>query len=301
MTLTELPRRRIGRSDLMATALGLGCNNFGWRTDAETSREIVHAALDLGVNFFDTADIYGRRGGSERLLGAALGNRRKDVLIATKFGAAMTREAPAAQASPAYIARAVDDSLTRLGTDYIDLYQMHWHDPEIPIAETLGALERLREQGKILAAGCCNLGLVQVLEAMDCAAGMGLEGFVSIQAPYSAIEREIEQDLIPTLTQNNLSLIPYFPLAGGLLSGRYDHDSPAPRGRLDEFAPHKARFLSPERLHDLKQIRQSADAEGRSLLSYSLRWLYEQPAVAVIIAGASRADHVRRNFAALMD
>lgn len=213
-----LETRCIGNSGLRASVLGLGCNSLGWVADAPKSRSIVWTALDVGITFFDTADVYGRHGGSELLLGEALGQRRKDVLVATKFGAPMRRDHPPVQASRRYVAEAVEASLKRLGTDWIDLYQLHWHDPDTPIAETLDVLDRMKRDGKIRAAGCCNLTATQFVDAQRCAREFALAPFVSLQAPYSLLEREVEDEILPALAADGAGLIPYFPLAAGVLS-----------------------------------------------------------------------------------
>lgn len=286
---------------MFASVLGLGCNSLGWRADEAASHAIVHAALDLGITFFDTADVYGRRGGSERLLGAALGKRRQDVLIATKFGAAMQQETPHVRASRGYVVEAVERSLRRLGTDWIDLYQLHWHDPDTPIEETLGALDDLRRQGKIRAAGCCNLSAGQFLEARRLTRTYGLAQFVSVQAAYSALERDVEVALLPAIVEEGASLIPYFPLAGGLLTGKYRIASETSRGRLDEFEPHRFRFLSDLRLEEVEKLRATARQAGKSILAYSLQWLRDQKGVAVLIAGASRPEQVIANAGAMRE
>lgn len=300
MIAPDLAPREIGRSGIVTSVLGLGCNSLGWRADVATSIRIVRRALDCGITFFDTADVYGRRGGSEELLGQGLGRDRARVVIATKFGAAMHHGARHGQASRNYIETALEGSLGRLRTDWVDLYQLHWHDPLTPIGETLDALEKMRRAGKIRAAGCCNLTLPQYLEAVQAAADLGIAGFVSLQAEYSAIARDVEAELLPALIDNGAGLVPYFPLAGGLLTGKYDAaGSGSSRGRLDDFAQHRGRFLNDAMQARLAAWRETAAASGMSLLSCSLRWLASRPGVATIIAGASTPDQVSANARAL--
>src|ERR1700722_9036395 len=207
--------RKIG--SLNVSLAGLGCNNFGWRIDAAATAAVVSAAIDGGINFFDTADIYGK-GQSEESLGGALRSRRKDVLVATKFSMKMDEENQGAR--PEYIHRAADASLRRLGTEYIDLYKIHQPDPSVPIADTLGALDELVRAGKVREIGCSNFSAGQLVEA-DAAAKTGAARFVSVQNQYSLIHREPEKDVIPECRRLDLAFLPYFPLGNGLLTGKY--------------------------------------------------------------------------------
>lgn len=286
-------RRRIGRSDLSASLLGLGCNNFGWRTDAAESADIVHAALDCGVNFFDTADVYGRHGGSETILGAALGARRHEALVATKFGAPMQRDGSMQGGSPAYLALALEASLRRLGTDYIDLYQLHWPDPDVPLAETLGALQRQVEAGKIRAYGVCNHSLEQVQGA----AAVSGDGFASVQAELSLLVSDNAATL-PEVAALGLSFLPYFPLASGLLTGKYAGGGDS-AGRLNASPRHAQRFLTPERLAEVETFTALARNHGTDLPALALGWLAGFPQVGSIIAGATRVDQLLANVASL--
>lgn len=288
-----MERWRIGRSELFASVLGLGCNNFGWRTDAAQSTAIVHAALDCGVNFFDTADVYGRHGGSETMLGSALGTRRHDALIATKFGAPMPRDGSMRGGSPAYLAQALDASLARLGTGYIDLFQLHWPDPETPIADTIGALQRQVEAGKIRAYGVCNHSLEQI----QLAASHAGAAFVSVQAELSLLVPD-NKAMLPEIAGLGLSFLPYFPLASGLLTGKYSGAGEG-SGRLNESPRHAERFLTRERLDDVETYTTLAHNHGTELPALALGWLAGFPQVASIIAGASSAEQVLANAASL--
>ena len=231
--------RKLGTSGIEVSVVGLGCNNFGV-LDLESSRKVVDRALALGVNFLDTADIYGNRGGSEEQLGAILGTRRNDIVLATKFGMAMDDDASKARGSRAYVTGAVEASLKRLKTDRIDLYQYHTPDPKTPLEETLGALDELVKAGKVRAIGCSNLPASGVREAAALARTKGLAPFVTAQDEYSLVVRGAEKELIPAVQESAMSLLPYFPLASGLLTGKYERgrDIPADTrfGRLARFS-----------------------------------------------------------------
>ncbi len=221
--------RNVGRSGLKVSVVGLGCNNFGV-LDIESSRKVVHRALDLGVTLFDTADVYGNRGGSETQLGAILGSRRKDIVLATKFGMKMDEAGLKAGASRHYIVDAVEASLVRLKTDWIDLYQLHRPDPATPVDETLSALDDLVRAGKVRYIGCSNLPGWQVADAHWIARDRRLASFVSAQDEYSLLVRDVERELVPALAQYGMGLLPYFPLASGLLTGKYNRGSDVPAG-----------------------------------------------------------------------
>src|SRR5579872_2598523 len=216
--------RHIG--PLEVSTIGLGCNNFGWRIDAAQTTEVVHAALEGGITFFDTADIYGGTH-SEEFLGRALGARRNDVIIATKFGMKVDERRQGAR--PEYVRRAAEDSLRRLGTDRIDLYQLHRPDPSVPIADTLEALDGLVRAGKVRAIGCSNFSRAQLIEARA-ATKSGAARFVSVQNEYSLLHREPEQEVLPECEREGLAFLPYFPLASGLLTGKYRRGQPLPEG-----------------------------------------------------------------------
>jgi aryl-alcohol dehydrogenase-like predicted oxidoreductase len=286
-----LETRRIG--SLEVSLVGLGCNNFGWRIDADASAAAVNAALDAGINFFDTADIYGA-GASEEFLGRALGSRRKDVLIATKFGMKMDEERRGA--SPGYIKRAVEDSLQRLGTDRIDLYQLHQPDPEVPIAETLGALDELVRAGKVREIGCSNFSSDR-LRAAEAAVKEGDARFVSVQNQYSMVHRDPEADVIPECVRAGIAFLPYFPLASGLLTGKYRPGQPAPEGSRarDGFGP---KVFTDENLALVEALSGFAKAHGHTMLELAVSWLTAQPAVASVIAGAKSPAQVKANASA---
>src|ERR1051326_8688385 len=220
--------RNLGGSGLRVSAVGLGCNNFGQRTDLETSRKVIHKAIDLGVTLFDTADIYAGMGGSETVLGEVLGERRKDIVLATKFSKPMSKDGTKQGASRRYIMEAVEASLKRLKTDYIDLYQQHDYDPLTPIEETLRALDDLVRQGKVRYIGNSNFPAWRVAEAEFTASAMNVNRFISCQDEYSLVVRGIENDLLPAAQQYNLGLLPFFPLASGLLTGKYQRGTAAP-------------------------------------------------------------------------
>jgi aryl-alcohol dehydrogenase-like predicted oxidoreductase len=220
--------RNLGGSGLRVSAVGLGCNNFGQRTDLETSRKVIHKAIDLGITLFDTADIYAGMGGSETVLGQVLGDRRKDIVLATKYSKPMATDGTKQGASRRYIMSAVEASLTRLKTDYIDLYQQHDYDSLTPIEETLRALDDLVRQGKVRYIGNSNFPAWRIAEAELIARQMNVNKFVSCQDEYSLVVREIEKDLLPAAQEYKLGLLPFFPLASGLLTGKYKRGAPAP-------------------------------------------------------------------------
>ena len=233
--------RNLGGSGLRVSAVGLGCNNFGQRTDLETSRKVIHRAIDLGVTLFDTADIYAGMGGSETVLGEVLGDRRKDIVLATKFSKPMSQDGTRQGASRRYILSAVEASLKRLKTDYIDLYQQHDCDPLTPIEETLRALDDLIRQGKVRYIGNSNFPAWRVAEAEFTARQINVSRFVSCQDEYSLVVRKIEHDLLPAAREYRLGLLPFFPLASGLLTGRY---SAAPPLRTTRGSPRRRRCAS---------------------------------------------------------
>ncbi len=288
--------RRIGELDV--SVAGLGCNNFGMRIDEAGARAVVDAALDAGVNHFDTADLYGG-GKSEEFLGAALGSRRDAVIVATKFG---MRPPPdgLSGGDPRWVARAVDESLGRLGTDRIDLYWLHQPDPETPIGDTLAALDRLVEAGKVRELGCSNFSASQLDEADAAAAELGVRRFVTVQNEYSLLHREPEAEVLPACRRHGLSFVPYFPLASGLLTGKYTRGEPPPAGtRLARWPADRVQgLLNDERFDVVERLAGFAAAHGHTLHELALSWLAGQPLVASVIAGATRPEQVRDNAAA---
>ena len=286
-----MQKRKIG--SLEVTIVGVGCNNFGWRIDAQATADVVDAALDAGINFFDTADIYGG-GKSEEFLGRALGNRRSKILLATKFG--MKFDEHRSGAKPAYVRQAVEDSLRRLGTDYIDLYQLHSPDASTPIADTLGALNDLVKAGKVREIGCSNFSASQLRDA-EVAVHQEDARFVSVQNHYSMIHREPEPEVLPECVRAGIAFIPFFPLASGLLTGKYRRGQPFPAGSrgVDGFGP---KMFTDENLAKAEAWADFAASHGHTLLELAISWLASRPAVASIIAGAKTASQAKANAAA---
>jgi aryl-alcohol dehydrogenase-like predicted oxidoreductase len=294
--------RLLGRSGLEVSIVGLGCNNFGGMKqslDLEGARKVVHAALDAGVTLFDTSDSYGKEGGSELTLGEVLGPRRKDIVLATKFASPMNREKDSRYSgSRRYIMTAVEDSLRRLKTDWIDLYQYHFPDPRTPIEETLRALDDLVKQGKVRYIGCSNLPAWQLVDASWTSRHHGLSHFLSTQAELSLLARDTEVKLFPALRAAGMTLLPYFPLASGLLTGKYRKGKAAPADtRL--AMPYFQSRMTEERLDKVEKLIAFAEARGHTILELAMSWLAAQPLVSSIIAGATRPEQVTANAAAV--
>ncbi|MEW6631563.1 MAG: aldo/keto reductase [Pseudomonadota bacterium] len=289
--------RQLGKSDLSLSEVGIGCNNFGGRLGLEESRAVVHKALDLGINFFDTADYYGNRGGSEEYLGKILGPRRNDVVVATKFGLEMY---PGAEgASRAYIMSAVEQSLRRLKTDYIDLYQLHWPDPKTPMSETLEALGDLVRSGKVRYIGCSNLMAWQVIDALWISRTAGFPAYVSCQEEYNIASRGIEREMLPAMKAFGLGLVPYSPLASGVLSGKYRRGQEKPPGsRLANSGQLAAEHLSDHNLDVVAFLEPICAATGLTMIEVAISWLLARPVVASVIAGASTPAQVEQNMRA---
>jgi aryl-alcohol dehydrogenase-like predicted oxidoreductase len=291
--------RNLGRSGLIVSAVGLGCNNFGGRSDREATRAVVHKALDLGITFFDTSDTYGDNGASEEYLGRALAGRRDEIVLASKFARPMDRNGRLQGASRRYIMSAVEASLTRLNTDRIDLYQQHIADPRTPIEETLRALDDLVRQGKVRYIGCSTLAAWQVVEAHWTSTHFGLDRFVACQERYNLLERQIDQDLMPVIQSYGLGLIPFAPLANGLLTGKYRRDRPLPAGARLAATPRLAeRYLTQANWEVVERLEPFCAARGCSLLELALGWLLHRPAVASVIAGATTPEQVEANVRA---
>jgi aryl-alcohol dehydrogenase-like predicted oxidoreductase len=289
--------RQLGRSGLTVSVVGLGANNFGGRLDLEGSRPVVEAALDAGINLIDTSDSYGNMGGSEEILGSILEKHRDSVVLATKFGSDMGGSNGrdwGARASRRYVTRAVESSLRRLRTDWIDLYQLHRPDGLTPLAETLEALDDLVHQGKVRYVGSSNLASWQVVEADWLSETKAVTRFVSAQNHYSLLERQIERELVPACVARGIAVIPYFPLANGLLTGKWAQGEPPPGGsRLaDGWARGKA---TDEAFKVIEALRSFADEAGVDLLSVAIGGLAAKPAVGSVIAGATSAEQVRAN------
>jgi aryl-alcohol dehydrogenase-like predicted oxidoreductase len=288
--------RRIGTLDV--SVVGLGCNNFGGRIDQAATTAVVDAALDAGINFFDTADIYGGTQ-SEVMLGQALGKRRDDVIVATKFGVPLDDERKGG-ASGAYVKRACEDSLQRLGTDRIDLYQLHFPDQATPIDETLGALDELVRAGKLREIGCSNFSP----EMLDSATAISNEQrearFVSVQNEYSLLRRAPEQGVLEACERDDVAFIPYFPLASGLLTGKYRRNEAPPDGTRLASMPDDRRdqLFSDKNFNRVEALEGWASDHGHTLLELAVSWLLARPQVASVIAGATKADQARANAVA---
>lgn len=292
--------RQLGRSGPTVSVVGLGCTNFGKRTDLEQTRAVVHAALDAGVTLFDTADIYGGQGASEELLGRVLGGRWDGVVLATKFGADMggavaPPEVP--RGSRRYVRAAVEGSLRRLRAEHIDLYQLHEPDPRTPIEETLAALDDLVRAGTVRYVGSSNLAGWQLVDADWTARTTGTTAFVSAQNEYSLLRRGIEADLVPALEHYGIGLLPYFPLASGLLTGKYKRGVPAPEGsRIQAWGRESA--LTDAAFDILEQLEDFAAQRSITLLDVAIGGLAAQPAVSSVIAGATSPEQVEANVRA---
>jgi aryl-alcohol dehydrogenase-like predicted oxidoreductase len=296
---TDLPTRRLGRSEIEAAIVGLGCNNFGRRVDLEATAAVIEAALDSGVTFFDTADVYGEGGASERMMGEVLEGHREDFLIATKFGLELRgiEGAPdAPRGSRDYIRWAIEGSLKRLRMDRIDLYQYHQPDGVTPVAETLAALSELVDEGLVTALGWSNVSAPQVEEAEGAAREHGFPRFETVQNEYSLLQRTVESAVVPACEHLGISILPYYPLARGLLTGKYRRDEAGPAGsRLSTGGP-----AGSDRQFDVVEALEAFAAErGLRVLDVAIAGLAAQPAVGSVIAGATRPEQVAANVAAL--
>ena len=299
----DMDYRPLGRSGLMVSAVGIGCNAFSRRVDQDGVSAILDAAQDTGVTLLDTADTYGGEpGGSEELLGHALKGRRDEFVVATKFGMD-TRGANGAdfgvRGSRRYVRRAVEASLRRLQTDHIDLYQLHTPDPVTPIAETLGALTELVHEGKVRYVGCSNFAGWQVADGAWTAETKGLEPFVSAQNRYSLLDRSLEEEVVPACERFGLGVLPFFPLEYGLLTGKYSRGQAAPDGSRAQLDPTRAGWLAEADWDRIEALEAYAAARDLSILDVAIAGLAAQPAVASVISGVSRAEQVRTNAATL--
>jgi aryl-alcohol dehydrogenase-like predicted oxidoreductase len=299
--MADMRYRRLGTSGLVVSVVGLGCNNFGRKVDADGTRAVVAAALDHGINFFDTADIYGTpHGASEELLGAALKGRRDEVIVASKFGNDMAgANGPdwGARGSRRYILRAVEATLRRLGTDYLDLYQLHQPDPDTPIGETLSTLDDLVRAGKVRYLGNSNFAGWQIADAAWTAKSAHLTPFVSAQNQYSLLVRDVEAEVIPACQRYGLGMLPFFPLGSGLLTGKYRRgEAPPPGTRL--AGERYADRLASAPWDKVEALESYGKARGLSLLDVAIGGLAAKPAVASVIAGATTPEQVAANVAA---
>jgi len=290
--------RAIG--SLRVTLCGLGTNNFGMRIDQAQTTAVVNAAIEAGINFFDTADLYGG-GQSEEFLGKALGARRDDVVVATKFGGPLDQDEAHRGGSARWIREACEGSLRRLGTDRIDLYQFHFPDTTVPIEETLTALDELVRAGKVREIGNSNFTGEMIEEADDVSAKLGLARFVSAQNMYNLLNREPEQDVLPACERRGLAFLPYFPLASGLLTGKYRRNEPLPEGaRLTEYPENRRKhFLNEHTIDVVEKLEAFAEEREHTLLDVAMSWLASNPVIASVIAGATKPEQVRANSAAV--
>jgi aryl-alcohol dehydrogenase-like predicted oxidoreductase len=289
--------RRLGNSGLQVSEVGLGCNNFGMRIDAKQTQEVVDAAIDAGITLFDTADIYGGTR-SEEFLGAALGKRRREVVLATKFGMQIGEDRRKVGGSRRWIMQAVEDSLTRLKTDYIDLYQFHRPDPETPVDETLRAMDDLVTQGKVRYIGNSNFTGWQVADADWTARTAGQTRFVSAQNEFSLLRRNVEHEVLPACEKFGLGFLPFFPLASGLLSGKYRRgEAPPENSRLAAWGSRGAQALNDRNFDKVEALTAWAEERGHTLLELAFAWLLGHPVVSSVIAGATTPDQIAANVA----
>jgi len=297
-----MQERNVGKSGLRVSAIGLGCNNFGRPVDLEGSRAVIHKALDLGITLFDCGDVYGRRGGAEKILGEVLGARRKDIVLVTKFGRPMDSEGRLKGGSRRYIMSAVEASLQRLKTDWIDLYQYHLVDPLTPIEETLRALDDLVRQGKVRYIGCSHMPAWQVVDAVWTSRSNNLARFIACEDEYSLLGRGIERELLPAMEQVELGLLPYYPLASGLLTGKYKRGQPLPadsRFAVITERDYVGQFMSETNMARIERLTTFAERRGYKLLDVAISWLYAQPLVASVIAGVTKPEQVEANVKAV--
>ena len=292
--------RNLGFSGLQVPVAGLGCNNFGRRCDLAATERVVNAAIDVGMIFFDTADVYGPGGMSEEYLGQVLQGKRHQVILASKFGMSMGEGPLWMGGSARYIKNAVRASLRRLQTDYLDLYQIHRHDPKTPVDETMRALDDLVRAGDVRYVGCSNYNGWQLVEAQWAAKVMNGTPFVSAQNEYSLLNRKIERELLPACQNYKVSMLPYFPLASGFLTGKYKRDESAPAGtRLGAGGPMADRIMTEENWSILEQLETFAAGRGKTVLDVAMAWLAAQPTVDCVIAGATKPEQVEANAQAL--
>ena len=284
--------RRLGPSGPEVSLVGLGTNNFGWRIDLDASRKVIDRALDLGITHFDTADIYGNSGGSETVIGTVLGPRRPRVFLASKFGKPMAGSNEQSRGSRHYVRSAVEASLRRLETDWIDLLWMHEPDPSTPIEETFEALEDLRRQGKVRHLGASNFSPAELEAAAAAAKKLGIAGFIATQDEYSLTARAYEKSLAPTLAKLGLGLVPYFPLGGGALTGKYRKAGPLPSD--SRHSSGSSHFLEPH-WDTIEALHGFAESRGHTLVELAMSWLAARPLVVSIIAGATRPEQVEAN------
>ena len=289
--------RNLGRSGLQVSVVGLGTNNFGRRMDAAATAVVVNQCLDSGITLFDTADIYGGEGRSEQFLGKVLKGRRQQAVIATKFSGPMGEGPMRSGGSRRYIMEAVEDSLRRLGTDYIDLYQIHFPDPKTPQEETLRALDDLVRAGKIRYIGNSNHAGWQIADAAWIARSEHLTPYISVQNQYSLLDRRIEAEVVPAAQAFGLSILPFFPLASGLLTGKYRRGADAPAGTRLSAGPQAQRLLVDSNFDVVEALTKFAESHGHTLLELAFSWLASKPYIGSVIAGATKPEQVDQNVA----
>lgn len=302
--------RNLGSSGLRLSVVGLGCNNFGGRIDDESSKKVIDKAFDLGITHFDTADVYGQfdpsgkrntetKGGSEAVLGRYLGNRRKDIVLATKFGSPMDEEGKLSGASRRYVMNALEDSLKRLKTDWIDLYYLHRNDPRTPLEETLRALDDMVRDGKVRYVAMSNFPAWRAVEAVWTARTHNLNGFIACQDELSLLFRHNQKELIPALAAHGVGFVPYYPLAGGALTGKYRKNAPMPEGaRITRGKRYSEKFFGDKQSTIVEGLIAFAEARGHTLLELAMSWLAQQPQVGSIIAGATKPEQLEVNVKA---
>lgn len=291
--------RTLGKTGLNISTVGLGCNNFGLRIDSEASRAVIHKALDLGINFFDTADVYGHRGGSETMLGQYLGARRKDIVLASKFGNAMDEAGTLKGASRGYIMSAVEASLKRLKTEWIDIYQLHRYDTVTPLDETLRALDDLIKQGKVRYLGISSAPAWRLVDMQWTAKHLGITPLTTCEVEYSLLARDPERELIPAMRAHGVSLLPYYPLASGFLTGKYRRDAAMPQDtRLAKTKRYVDMFMTDANWTRIEQLEAFCTQRSRTLLELAFSWLCAQPVVACVIAGATKPEQLEANIRA---
>lgn len=293
----RMEKRRLGTAGPEVSIVGLGCNNFGMRLDAGKTREVVHAALDAGITHFDTAESYGG-GRSEEFLGKALGSRRGDVVLATKFLARPTGEPYRPGLLRRRIMEGCEISLRRLGTNYIDLYYQHHPDPEAPIEEALAALNELVEVGKVVHIACSNFSAQQIDESAAISAKEHSAGFAACQIHWNLLNRDVEAKIVPAIRRNGMGIVPYFPLASGLLTGKYRQGQEYPEGSRLATTPHFAAVATKENFEYIGKLTEFAEDRGHSLLELAFAWLASQDGVASVIAGATKPGQVAANVLA---
>jgi aryl-alcohol dehydrogenase-like predicted oxidoreductase len=291
-----MDHRTLGKSGINVSVIGVGCNNFGLRADPAQTTAVVDRALELGITLFDTADRYGSPPGtSEQFLGKALGARRKNIVLASKFGNAMDDSGLMQGGSRRYIKIAVEASLKRLGTDWIDLYQIHRPDSSTPVEETLRALEDLAREGKIRQAGCSQYSPAQIREAAGAAKSARIPGFTTAQNHYNLLKRDLEEDFIPALRESGIAFIPFYPLGGGLLTGKYKPGVAPAGSRFATPREQEKRAMGENPWPKLEQLEKFCAARGHSMLELAVNWLLAKPEIASVIAGATRPDQIEAN------